>query len=460
VVRDIIVTLAVAAMLPSCFRKPYVGLLVFSWLAYMRVQDLCWGFARGMRFSMFVAIAMFSGFFVFEPGRFFQKDLRNGLMLVLAVLVTVSIITTPYKITDYVVTYYFEFVKILAVAMFTTAIVNTQQRLRTLVWTVALSLGFFGVKSGVWGVLTGGGTAILRGPGGLLQDNNDFSLALTMNLPFLFYLGLSEPNKWVRRGCFGAMGLTVITILLTHSRGGFLAMAATLALMTWRSRNRVIGFALAGVGVVLFLVLAPQGVMERLSSMKKYEDDSSARARFKSWGIALHIIRDHPIVGIGFRNYQPAYMEYDPDPALRGDTQISYVAHNSYLQIAAESGLPAFGVYMAIFGSTLILLRRVRYLALARDATAWILNYVRMFEATIVGFLVGAVFLNRAHFDFAYHVVSIVVAFALIAQNEMLSEEAYPLRARAVGHVVGPTGFAAAGLPDRRDVPLGHPELG
>ena len=56
--RDILVTLFVLGVLPLCFRRPFIGLLVFSVLAYMRIQDLTWGFARFQRWSFLVAIVM------------------------------------------------------------------------------------------------------------------------------------------------------------------------------------------------------------------------------------------------------------------------------------------------------------------------------------------------------------------------------------------------------------------
>lgn len=426
--RDILVTAIVLGSLPYCLKRPFAGLLIFSWLAYMRVQDLCWSFARTMRFSYYVGIVMFIGFFLFEKKPFYRSDSRINLMLLLALFVSISVFATRYQVTDDVLQYWVEYLKIIGIALITVALVDSPERLRMLVWTIALSLGFFGVKSGLWGLLTGGARQILRGPGGLLQDNNDFSLALTMNLPFLFYLGLSEPNKWVKRGLLGAMALTCLTILLTHSRGGFLAMATTLGVMTWRSRNRVIGFALAFVAAILFLLFAPAGVKERLSSIKNYEQDSSAQARFRTWALATRMALSNPLTGVGFRNFRRAYPDYDPDPMIVRGTMGSFVAHNSYLQLAAESGLPALFTYLGVVAASFWLLRRVRRQAMRRYETGWILNYVRAFEASLVGFLVGAVFLNRAHFDFAYHLISIIVAFGAVATHEMASEAKYPLR--------------------------------
>ena len=67
--RDVLVFAAVVLCLPTAFRRPYLGLLLFSWLAYMRPQDLCWGFARDMRFSFIVGAAMILGWYVNESNR-------------------------------------------------------------------------------------------------------------------------------------------------------------------------------------------------------------------------------------------------------------------------------------------------------------------------------------------------------------------------------------------------------
>ena len=85
--RDIIVSLVLLGLMPTCFRKPFVGLLVFSMLAYMRIQDLTWGFARDVRWSFMVAIITFAGFFASRRGeRFMAPDFRNVIMIVMVVL--------------------------------------------------------------------------------------------------------------------------------------------------------------------------------------------------------------------------------------------------------------------------------------------------------------------------------------------------------------------------------------
>ena len=140
--RDLVVFAIVMLMLPSSIRRPFVGLLLFSWLAYMRPQDLCWGFARSMRMSFFVGFAMFLGWWANEQGarRFARWDARTLLMTALAFLVTLSYAFAEHQ-NDYTNQYFVEFLKIVLIALFTTAQVDTRERLRLLLWTIAVSLG-------------------------------------------------------------------------------------------------------------------------------------------------------------------------------------------------------------------------------------------------------------------------------------------------------------------------------
>ncbi len=432
--RDIIVSLAILGILPICFKKPFVGLLVFSLLAYMRVQDLTWGFARGMRWSFYVAIVTFAGFFFSSRERkFMVDDLRCHLMIVLTVLVGMSLVMAgnlrPRDFGNYV-----EYIKIIVIALFTTGMVQTRERLRLMVWVIALSFGFFGFKAGLLGILTGGGLVILEGPGGMLQDNNDFALAMAMSIPMLWYIGYSEKRPVLRRLFHMIVPLSMITVGLTHSRGGFLAMCSGLGILTWRSRNRVAAIVLAVFVVGGGLLAAPDAIVERLQSIRNYKEDASAMSRIAAWRTGAEMIKANPVFGVGFERFQQNYVRYDP---AREDVTLafhgSHVAHNSYIQIWAECGTPAFLVYLALLYLTFADLARVRREARRRYHASWILDYAAMFEATLATFVVGSVFLSRAHFDLLYHWQALVIAFGRIARAEMADLGKYPVHSQGAG---------------------------
>ncbi|MEO6593225.1 MAG: putative O-glycosylation ligase, exosortase A system-associated [Planctomycetota bacterium] len=410
--RDLFVLAIVLLSLPESFRRPFVGLLVFSWLAYMRPQDLCWGFARNMRLSFFVALAMIVGWWANEKGRraYAVWDWRSVLMTLLAVFVSISYLFAE-KQDDYTNQYFVEYLKIVAVALFASGQIDSQPRLRAMFWTIALSLGFFGVKGGIFGMLSGG-TTITRGPGGMLEDNNDFALALVMNVPLLWYMGLSETRMpMARRLTQIAVGLTVVTVVLTHSRGAFLALSATALWIAWRSGKLVRAAMVLASLAWLFPLLVPQHVLDRLGTIGD-KTESSANARLTAWGTAMRMIGDNPVLGVGMRNFQTRFLDYSPYEGQVGQT---YVAHNSYLQIWAESGSIAFALYLAMLASVFFTCRKVYRIGRVRPDLVWAADYARMMESTTIGFMVGAFFLNRGHFDLLYHWMAMVTALGAVA---------------------------------------------
>lgn len=450
--RDLIVSAFIIGFLPTSFRRPFIGLLLFTLLAYMRVQDLTWGFARYQRWSFYVAIITLAGFFLGPgPKRFMLPDPRNYVMIGLTVCVGLSLVFSGEVEGMDDVSRYIEYLKIIGVALFTTGVVKNRDYLRVLVWIIALSFGFFGVKNGVAAVLSGGSLVIWQGPGGMLADNNDFALALTMGVPMLLHLGLAERRKLMKRAMLATVPLTVLTIFATHSRGAFLALSCASLVLVWRSRNRVAGIATFLLLVVAAYLAAPQSYKERLLTITKYEQDSSALGRLAAWHVARNMIVARPMFGTGFDKFTRNYVAYDRSTTPGGATgdPIVHVAHNSYLQIWAECGTPAFLLYLFLMALTYLDLWRIRRLARDRYYSSWILSYTTMFEASFTAFVVGSFFLNRAQFDLFYHFVAVVTVFGVIARKEMEDPTAFTADVRVPGRrsaleLVPARGFARA----------------
>ncbi len=444
--RDILVALAVLATLPTCFRRPFVGLVLFSILAYMRVQDLTWGFAREMRWSYYVALVTIAGFISLrEDKQFFRPDARTWIMLALALVVALGMILSVGG-GEVPMIQFTNFLKVLSVALFTTGIVRERRHLRVLLWAFALSFGFYGLKSGVAGVLSFGNLTILQGPGGMMADNNDFALALCMALPLLVHLGGTEKNAVLRRAIWALVPFTVLTVVLTYSRGGFLALAFTVLVLCWRSRNRLAGLATLGLFVLAGLAIAPTKYVERISTITEYQTEGSAQGRLKAWGVAWSMIQDNPIMGVGFNRFQENYARYDPvivtEKMAEGRTR---VAHNSYLQIWAEGGSIAFGLYLLLIVLTFADIWRLRKRARRRYYSSWIISYASMLEASMVAFVVGSTFLNRAHFDLFYHYVAVVLVFTHLARQQMDAEDAGGMLGSGASRTPGAQGAPGGG---------------
>ena len=409
--RDVVVFLLFATLLPACFLRPWFGLMTFTWLAYNRTQDLTWGFARSLPISQFVTLAMLAGWVMWEFRPILGRDPRLRAMVALVLLIGVSMLASSLRV-ELVLDRYLELVKVILVALLTAALLINRQRLRQFGVVVSLALGFYGVKSGLF-FLVGGGT--LNGPGGMLLDNNDFALANTMNLPFLWYVSYDVADLRYGRALKVLMRVafffTILTIMSTGSRGGFLAMSVTLLIMAMKTRFKVpalVGIFLVGL---LALLLAPPEYIERLRSIGRASEDASAQARFISWQVAANMIKAHPVLGIGFQNMLFEFPRYLTGVYIPEGTKVieNHVAHNSYLQIWAESGTLAYLVFMFMLVSTITRMRRVTKAVKGTDEE-WASCYSRAIEVTFYGYMIGATFLNRAHFDLVYQLIAVGVA--------------------------------------------------
>jgi probable O-glycosylation ligase (exosortase A-associated) len=310
---------------------------------------------------------------------------------------------------------YQDLIKIIFVALLTSALCVDRTRLRQAMFVVALALGFYGVKNAVW-FLLGQGTG--NGPGGMLKDNNDFALAMVMNLPLLWYLG--DDLQHLRRGILArralrvAFFMTMLTIMSTGSRGGFLAMGITVMMMALKTRYKVPAIVGMGLLGLIGLMLAPSDYIARLHSITSANDES-IQGRFVSWQVASNMIKDKPLLGIGFKNMVFDYQRYLVGVKIPGNLEVvpSRVAHNSYLQVWAESGTFAFIVFLFMIFSTIRLARKLAKRTRG-TADAWVIPYANALECSFYGYLTGALFLNRAHFDLLYQLVAICTTLPLV----------------------------------------------
>lgn len=422
--RDLIVAAIVLASMPASYKRPFVGLLMFSVLAYMRLQDLAWGFAKAERWSFYIAIIMAAGYMAQRDRRPPVLETRTALLLFLVVFIGIGqFFAVGGREVDLAA--YVEYVKIVGIAIFTTCLMHTRQHVRIMVWVIGLSFGFYGIKNGIAGIVKLGNLHIIRGPGGMLEDNNDFALAVAMTIPFLVHLGTSETREILRKGVWCMVPLSMVTVMLTRSRGGTLSMGVMLMLLVLRSKNKVYGLVIGFFAVIAIAALAPKEYYERLQTLSNVEADGSAQGRIRAWKVAYRMVQANPITGVGFDRFIQNHLDFEPNPTLEQQSGAggALVAHNSYFQIWAECGTPALATYLLLLALTFVDIWRVRREAKRRYNRSWILSYCTMFESSLATFMLGSFFLNRAHFDLIYHFFTIILVFGRVARQQMKEDD-------------------------------------
>ncbi len=421
-IRDIILLVIIVGALPLSVMRPFFGLVMFSWLAYMRPTDMAWSIGQ-IRPSLLVAGATLLGILINRKERLLVLEKRTILLGLFVAAVAVSALTaidTEVALGDDggVI----NLIKVVFIAVLTTGLVQSQARARILLLVIGGSLGLLALKTMIQGTLNPG--QIMHGPGGMIQDNNDYGLALVMALPLVAYSAREEKGPFLKVLLFLMAAACVGGVLLTRSRGGVIALAV-MALM-WLFMLRKNGFALicAPLGLALIVFLTPPTLLTKLKSLTEEggPKDVSAKARLIAWEKAANMASDRPVFGVGPANFVEQWHEYEPrfqkdaqgnvmaqangKPMFIVGAEKPVVTHNTYFHILAESGYVTLALYLILLGVTVTSLWRLR----STTQELWRSRYATAVMLSIVGFMAGSTFLSRTHFDLMYHLVGVSVA--------------------------------------------------
>lgn len=151
-------------------------------------------------------------------------------------------------------------------------------------------------------------------------------------------------RKWVATLCLVAISAALVSSL---TRSAWLALAVGLALVVLLVQPRLL--LLAPPVAALALVVLPVPVVHRLLSMADRSDGSNYD-RICMAEAGLHMIAERPLLGLGPDLVKRVYPLYRHPTAPR--LLVPHL-HNSYLQIAAERGIPELAVYLALLGTAL-----------------------------------------------------------------------------------------------------------
>ena len=227
-------------------------------------------------------------------------------------------------------------------------------------------------------------------PGGkVVGDANYFSLAAMLTLPIGYFYLLSETRPFYRRVTLLCVLITSVAIAVSGSRGGLLALFAFIAFVVMRSRRRLRNFCLLVLILIPPMLLVPKNPISRMLK-PDVADRLAVRTRIETWKAGIRMCEDHPLMGIGLGEFKTLIGTYAEDPRL------SKLAHNTYLEVAAELGILSLLVYLFLILETY---RSLRWTTeLARRLKAPLLYGVATgMQGGIVGFLVSSFFLSAEY---------------------------------------------------------------
>jgi putative inorganic carbon (hco3(-)) transporter len=224
-------------------------------------------------------------------------------------------------------------------------------------------------------------------------------------------------ERWARRAFLAAVPLSALMVVGTFSRGGFLALVASVLAFLLLQKRRFAAIVLLVVLLAVALPFIPiqAGYVERLQTITDYQQEGSAETRIYFWGLAVDMAMEHPL-GIGLRNFEYAYDQYDKTGGKWGHGR---AVHSSFFQVLAETGVPGIVVWVAQCSLAFVIgwrIRRRSYSAgLADEDRHFLFVMANGLMVSMCGFLVGGMFLGLALNDLTW------LTFGVLAGLDRLS---------------------------------------
>ncbi len=401
--------MAVCAVVSLAY--PWIGVLYGYLFVVLTPQAIWWWDFQGVRATFWVILPTCIGVLIALGRKRLNVDVlrnrRNFFIFVLWMALIVSYFfgafihtISPYRFTIPAVTMS-RFNKIFFFYFIACLCIDTEKKAKALYLVMLVSFAYLTY----WAIdqyLTGHWFGRLRGPtsvtgSGLYGDQNDFAMAFVIAQPFFWYFG-SNQKRWIWRWAWWLLiPLSWDAVFLTGSRGGFLGLVTTVAFMILRSRRKLIGLALIPAFLLVFSLEAGPVMKTRVLSIDHYHKSGSAEDRLHAWQAAGRMIESHPITGVGIASFGPAFPYYSRHKPRE--------AHDTFLQITAESGIIAGAMYIFVTLSFIHSLWKNGQDLKKKNGQGEVTSQLMINEAAMIGFIglvVCSIFLSLQEFEIFY----------------------------------------------------------
>src|SRR6266566_2296777 len=256
-------------------------------------------------------------------------------------------------------------------------------------------------------------------------DANDMATLIATAMPLGLYFVLAHRHLVLRLCAGGGLAVLAVGLIRSGSRGGFLALLAVAAFVllgftTVPARARV-------AGLIVILAVAGTSASDRYWAQMQtivhpHQDynATSEAGRLKIWARGVGYMVENPVFGVGLLNFQVAEGTISPlaKRQERGIGVLWGAAHNTFVQVGAELGIPGLLLFIGVIATALRSLRRVAaQWTRASPSTDQVARLAQSLMAALIGFIVGGFFLSLGFADMFYTLAALAVALAKSARR-------------------------------------------
>lgn len=429
--RDLAFSLVFAALSAISLVNPFAGLLSWGWISFAQPSSSLWGFAALIPANLIIAVTTMTGWGLSSSRASFRVDRTFVLLLLLAGIIALSTAfslsheASLPKFKEYMINIVFLIMILLCL--------TSKIRIDAFIWMMIFCIGYYSIKGGLT-FLVSGGAYRFEGPiGTSIGDNNHLAAAFLLSIPLINYLRIHAASLMVQKGLACMLVLTILAVLCTQSRGGFIGLVVLGAAFWWMSGRRI-SHIVAGVAIIgLAATLASENLVSRLQTIESaHQQDASFLGRMVSWQMHFDAALDRPLVGAGPYAIQtwPVFGVYRPiAPIVDIQLRRPLAAHSIYFQVIGDLGFIAFGLYIALLWTAWRNATVVIHRAADDPRRLWMVNLAAMTRVSLLTFAVTGAAVSMAFYDYflAILVLSACLRRKLEAEQEESTASARPV---------------------------------
>jgi O-antigen ligase len=220
-------------------------------------------------------------------------------------------------------------------------------------------------------------------------DSNYFGANAILALALGYFLLRTKLPFRQKLFVIGCSVLTAAALVVSASRGAFIGICFCAVLIFMRSRKKaqILG---AGVVFAILLILSPNSPIQRILH-PQYSDTTSTEAHKTLFIAGLKVFASHPITGVGLGRFKETM-----DSMGLFQERGGYIAHDVYVEYAAEMGTLGILLFLCILVSTYSSLAKIRNEA-RKKRDEFFFAVTSGMQTGLVGFAVASLFLSAEY---------------------------------------------------------------
>jgi putative inorganic carbon (HCO3(-)) transporter len=410
-VRALVLVIGLVLGLGMTLTEPFAGVLIWEWFTLQNPHDEAYGIVHSLPINFVIAIVTLGTLAFSRERKLPPVTLISVLMLGFVAWMTFNSFFAFDPSWSWPL--WSRTWKTFAFGLVVAATATSRERLYSAAWVAVISLFYYGAKGGLFTILTGGNFHVFGPPGTIIGDNNQLAVALLMALPLADFLRSEARNKWIARGLVAGMGLTVIAIVGTYSRGAVVGLVILAAFMLTRTRKKLVYICLASIVFVFILSFMPSSFFTRMHSISNASDDASFTGRLMAWQVAIRYATDHFPFGAGFYGPQLGAIFHAYFPG-----EMIHAAHSIYFQVLGEHGYIGFALYILLILAAFLLNLQIIRRARRQPEFGWARNLAVALQASLLVFCVSGALLSMAYYDLFVIEIAMLIPLAEIVRPQ------------------------------------------